>query len=173
VSAEATPANERAPILLLGLGNDIMGDDAVALHTCELLRRENHPSVDIIASPVAGLALLDYLEGREKAIILDSIVTGNAPPGTIHSLTPGSFQNSSACSPHFLGLQETVSLAERLDLRMPSDLRIIAMEIEPSNEIREGLSGPIQDELPHYLEAVREILRSWLPSETLAVAATL
>ncbi len=47
--APETPASPASRLLLLGLGNDILTDDAVGLHVVQALRHElgAHPGIDI------------------------------------------------------------------------------------------------------------------------------
>ena len=71
-----------APTLLLGLGNDILRDDAVGLVAARLLRGEFQDEVEIVESAGAGLELLDLLEGHKRALLLDAVLTGEHPPGT-------------------------------------------------------------------------------------------
>lgn len=158
LSSPAAPGSPPDSVLVLGLGNDVMGDDAVALHVCRALRREHLPGVDIVESPVAGLALLDFLEGRDTAIIIDSITTGKAPPGTVHFLQPDDFRGKPGISPHFVGLADILALADRLGLRFPHNLSIVAVEIEQPGGLHEGLSGRIGERLPRVVDAVRSLL---------------
>jgi len=46
-------------ILLLALGNDIMGDDAVGLVAARALKNEFSDGVDIVEASVAGFRLLE------------------------------------------------------------------------------------------------------------------
>jgi hydrogenase maturation protease len=75
---------ERCPLLVLGLGNLLCGDDglgAVAVHL--LLRRfAPPPGVFVLDGGTLGLSLLPYLEDAEEAILVDAI-RADAPPGTL------------------------------------------------------------------------------------------
>ena len=81
----ADPARK---LLLLGLGNDILTDDAVGLHVVRELQPKlaAHPSIDIRETTEMGLALLDFITGYRAVVIVDSIQTGKAPPGFLHEL---------------------------------------------------------------------------------------
>jgi Ni,Fe-hydrogenase maturation factor len=74
--------------LLLALGNDILKDDGVGLAAASLLRSEFKGAVDIVEASGTGLALLELLAGYDRALLLDAIFTGNAPPGTVLEFSP-------------------------------------------------------------------------------------
>src|SRR5512136_74051 len=75
-------------VLLLGLGNDILTDDAVGLQVVRQLRGElaGHPTIDVRETTEMGLALLDFITGYSVVVIVDSIQTGKAAPGSLHEL---------------------------------------------------------------------------------------
>jgi hydrogenase maturation protease len=74
-----------APSVIVGLGNEIAGDDGVGIHVARMLRHRlvETPGVDVVALPWAGLALLDVLRGRDRAAIVDCLTSGIHDPGTV------------------------------------------------------------------------------------------
>src|SRR3990172_3705635 len=70
-------------ILILALGNDIMGDDAAGLIAARELKKVFGSAVDIFEVSSAGFSLIDILEGYRKVLILDSIPSGNKSEGSI------------------------------------------------------------------------------------------
>ncbi len=62
-------------ILVLALGNDIMGDDGAALEAAGILEKKFADEIDIFKVSSAGFMLLDILEGYEKVIIIDRDIT--------------------------------------------------------------------------------------------------
>lgn len=148
-------------ILLLGLGNDLFGDDAIGLKAVRMLEPEFGGSVTILEASVSGFELMELLDGNAKALILDAIHTGNQPPGTIMELTLEDLLDFASSSPHYAGLSDVVRLANRLHLDFPKVIRILAIEIELQHQLKIGLSPEIEEALPHFLEKARTILRSW------------
>ena len=67
-------------VLLLGLGNDILTDDAVGLYVVRELQPKlaAHPSIDIRETTEMGLALLDFITGYRAVVMVDSIQIGRA-----------------------------------------------------------------------------------------------
>jgi len=150
-----------APTLLLGLGNDILGDDAVGLVAARLLRNELQDDVEILESAGAGLELLDLLEGHERALLLDAVLTGEHPPGTVLEFSREHFQKVAGPSPHYAGIPEVLRLAECLGIAFPTELCILAMEVEDPYHIREGLSASVERALPLFVGRAKQILSRW------------
>jgi len=125
--------------LVLGLGNDLLGDDGVGLAVARAVRERVPPGVEVVESGEAGLALLELLAGYPVAVIVDAIHTG-APPGTIQRLERGAFARVLAPSAHYAGLPEVFELAERLGLAMPARLAVIAIEVEDPYSFAERLT---------------------------------
>lgn len=116
-------------ILVLGLGNDLMADDAVG----HLAARELGPRLagraTVAATAVHGLALIDEMTGYDAAVVLDAACTGRHPVGAVHEIDPATLKRVESPSPHFAGLPEMLDLAERLGLDFPRRVRILAVEV--------------------------------------------
>jgi len=147
--------------LLLALGNDIMGDDAAALTAAQGLRNQGIRDIDIIDTLEAGLTLLEIMSGYSHVLLLDTIVTGNHPPGTILELCQKDFTKVLGSSPHYAGLPEVMELASQLAIEFPQDIRVLALEIETPTDFCDTLSPTIEAAMPAYIEKVRRILGDW------------
>lgn len=121
--------------LVLGLGNELLADDAVGLLAARALKLQFGDHIEVIESSESGLALLDHLVGCDRAIIIDAIRTGHSPAGTVQEFTVDDLRHVVAPSPHYAGIPELLALARRLNLDFPEDIRIIAIETENLNEI--------------------------------------
>jgi hydrogenase maturation protease len=147
--------------LLLALGNDILGDDAIGLEAA----RRMAPALcnaDVIEHAGSGFGLIDILSGYKKTLILDSIVTGKNDPGAILEFTSADFERIVASSPHYVGLPEVVQMARCLDIPFPDTIHILAVEIEDALTIREGLSENAMNALPNMIRRANEILSDWM-----------
>jgi hydrogenase maturation protease len=148
--------------LLLALGNPLMGDDGVALLAARALRRRYREDIDVDESPIAGFALLDLLTGYSRALIIDASATGDAPPGTIREFARQDFTADVSASPHYAGLPDVLALGGQLGVPLPGEIRILGMEIEPPEVIREGLGPVAAGSLPEFLRRAGEILDTWI-----------
>ena len=148
-------------ILLLGLGNDILTDDAVGLHVVHELQRElaGHPSIDFRETTEMGLALLDFITGYRAVVILDSIQTGKAPPGFLYELDAASLNQLTGRTPHFVGVGETLALGRQLGLAMPEQVKIFAIEVEDPFTLGTDLTPALQSALPGIVERIAAAVR--------------
>jgi hydrogenase maturation protease len=147
--------------LLLALGNDIMGDDAAALVAAQCLKAKDLEDVDVSDTLEAGLALLEILSGYSRVLLLDTIVTGNHPPGTVLELSQQDFTKVLGSSPHYAGLPEVIELARQLAIAFPLDIRVLALEIETPTDFSDTLSPMIQAAIPGYVQKAADILQEW------------
>ena len=152
--------------LILALGNDVLGDDAVGIHAARELRKEYAAAVDIIEAAVGGYALLDYIEGYERVLLLDAVATGRVKPGTVMELAREDFGPADSTSPHHVGLPEVFALADRLSIPLPHDFRIIVIEIRQPEVLSQSLSPEIQKALPALIDRAALMLNEWGVSAT-------
>jgi len=160
---------ELRKVLVLGLGNDILTDDAIGLRIIRQLRSQNHtpPSVHLAETSEMGLALLDFITGYDAVLLVDSIQTGRVPPGQIHDLDAEGFARVTGRTPHFLGVGETIALGRRLGLAMPNTARVIAVETQDPFTLGTELTPPLAAALPravHYVHAAMCDLADAQPS---------
>ncbi len=132
------PATERPAgsrrcdrILVLGLGNDILTDDAVGLLVARAVaeRLRDRPQIAVRETTEMGLALLDEIADFDALILVDAVQTGRVPPGHIHECDIADLPQVTATSPHFIGVGETLGFGRRLGLAMPGRVRVIAIEV--------------------------------------------
>ena len=150
-------------ILVLALGNDLLGDDAAGFLVAEAIERllpnELRNRVDVTKSSRAGFYLLDYLlEGHDRVLIVDSVI--GEPPGEIARIDLRSLRPAPAPSPHYSGLPEVLEILSSVTGRKP-EVEIYAIKIrepeigsEVSDEVR-AAAGRLALIL---LQRIREIL---------------
>lgn len=152
----------RPTALLLAMGNDLLGDDAVALLAARAVAEQVDPgSIDVVETSEAGLALMERMTGYDQALLMDSVQTGKHPVGSIIEFQMGDFSKVIAPSPHYAGMPEVFDMASRLGIPMPTDLRILAVEVANPFDFSPSLTPWVQDALPHLVDAALQVLRSW------------
>ncbi len=126
-----TPARKK-PLLVLGLGNDILSDDAVGLHVAREIRRRLRDSdgIEVEETCEMGLALLDYITGFDDLVLVDAVQTGKAPPGFVHELDDSQLKVLPILSPHFVGVGEAMAVGRRLGMVVPKRAKIFAIEVK-------------------------------------------
>lgn len=123
--------------LVLGLGNDILTDDAIGPRVAEEVRRAlvhyppPHPVVATIA--VGGLALMEALLGYERVVLIDALWQPAWPPGSLHRLTLDDLATLSptlhSVSPHDTSLVVALDLGRQIGLAIPETLIMYAVAV--------------------------------------------
>jgi len=151
-------------ILVLALGNDIVGDDGVALEAARALREmlPNESAVDVLETTEGGLGMLDILSPYRRVLLLDSIEAGDDPAGEVREFSRSDFDKVLGPCPHYAGLPEVIALAEKLGIDFPSELRVLTIKIDPQEEFRQGLTDEIRRALPAFVDQAAVILNDWI-----------
>lgn len=147
--------------LILGLGNELLGDDAVGVVAARMLKERLKDRADVVESSLSGMALLDLFIGYERAIIIDAVKTGRNPPGTISEMSPADLRAAIAPSPHYAGLPELLTTAHQLQLNFPKEIKIFALEVEDPYTIGAELSKPVRQALERLVQRVHLQLDCW------------
>jgi len=147
--------------LVLGLGNDLLGDDAVGVLAVRAVRRKPPPDADLCETALHGLALMDFFIGYDRAIIVDAIITGQHPVGTILTIRPEDFTPVAGPSPHYTGLPEMIALARAMNVPFPKEITILAVEILNPTIIGSGPSAAVLAALPDITDRITATLARW------------
>lgn len=148
----------QADTLVIGIGNEYRGDDAVGPYLARRLS-ENAPDNCVIKeAPGEGIHLINTWEGFDRVIIIDAVRSASAP-GTVHRIDatkqklPENWVHHSA---HTVSLPEAIRLAQTLKV-VPATLIIYGIEgicFDPgariSDEVQraaDGLIPALLDEL--------------------------
>jgi hydrogenase maturation protease len=146
--------------LVAGIGSTIRGDDGVGVHAVRQLKTRSLPDdVDVIELGTAGLALLDLVEGYDRLIVLDAIVTG-APAGTVHVLTGEEAARAVHLGAgHEADLPTTLSLGRKLmGSHMPQNVAVVAVEAGDLTTFSEHLTPEVKASVPDVIARVERLL---------------
>jgi hydrogenase maturation protease len=144
---------------LLGLGNEILADDAFGILVAQEARRTFDGQLDVVCSAASGFHLLDDLLGAPHLVVVDTIVTGTAQPGTIHVLRADQFTNVPGGSPHSVGLFEVMAAARQLNLAVPREMTIIAVEAADCTTVGGGMHPDVRAAARAVVELIGHLLR--------------
>jgi hydrogenase maturation protease len=150
-------------VLVLGLGNPILGDDGVGWRVVEQAEaawlaghsepgrgEESQASLDnsnvlveFDCFSLGGLALMERLIGYDRAVLVDAIQTHDGEPGAIYRLTLDDLPTLNANSVHDASLKAALALGQQLGARLPEEIVIYAVEAIDVLDFSESLSPPI------------------------------
>lgn len=135
-----------SPVLILGIGNYLMGDEGLGVHVANQLKEELEPGlVDIVDGGTAGFQLMEYLESYPNVIMIDATLDGK-PAGTIQLIKPRFSKDfPSAMSTHEIGLKDLVEGLMLLG-KLPN-IHLFIMSIEKVQPLSTVLSPEIESSL--------------------------
>jgi hydrogenase maturation protease len=149
--------------LVAGVGNVFLRDDAFGVEVVRLLAGRPVPDgVEIRDFGIRGVHLVyDLLNGCDLFVLVDAAPRGE-PPGTVSVLEVEVPDAGSQASPvmdaHDLTPDAIFALLGSLGGRPGRSLLVACEPADVSAGM--GLSGPVQEALPHAVRTVEEILAS-------------
>lgn len=152
-------------ILVLGIGNYLMGDEGVGVHAVRALEREEIPDgVRLLDGGTGGFHLLSYLQEYPTVLLIDATMDGGAP-GTVHVLRPKFASDfPRALSAHDIGLRDLIE-SVILTGKLP-DMHLVTVSIADLNDMTTELSPQVREAVPAVVESVKKILAGLRQAET-------
>lgn len=155
-------ATEQISVLVLGIGNLVMSDDAVGILAVQRLNELYRfpESVEIMDGGTLGLDLLPKLENLSHLIMIDAVETGQEP-GTCVILRgdelPIALQTK--VSPHQMGLKDLLAVSELMG-HMPQEMVLVGVQ-PGSIEMEVGLTSAVEAQLEGLCATVLSELNKW------------
>jgi len=156
----ATAAKPEVAMRVLCLGNDLLADDSLGIAFAEQFRQFAPPDVEVISTPESGFHLLDYVLNIQRLVVVDTVLTGAAPPGTIYAFYDHELQGVPGASPHYVGLNEALALARQLGLRVAEEVVFLAVEAFDCTTVGGRMHPAVAAAIPRLVSMVREMMRS-------------
>jgi hydrogenase maturation protease len=168
--------------LVIGLGNPILGDDGVGWKVAETVKERLRlgsvfplpvsPTgiqssydpfpVEVDCLSLGGLSLMEHLLGYERAIIIDSMETGQSPVGSVRTFPldllpdPTAGHSSSA---HDTSLITALKTAESIGADIPKRVDLVVVEAQNVYDFSEELSPAVAAAVPEAVQAVFDLLQ--------------
>jgi hydrogenase maturation protease len=140
--------------ILVGLGNPIMSDDGIGLLVGRLVH-ERLEGYDLDLACGAGLHVMDAILGYERAVIIDSMVTGRFAPGDVAKVEPGSgLETRRAGHSHGVGFFEAIEVARTCGAALPREITVYGIEVEDPFSIGDGISSKVADRLDEIVDFI-------------------
>jgi len=146
-------------LYVIGIGSPF-GDDRIGCLMIDELRRSERVlshlgrEVELLSVDRPGAGLLSLLEGKERVVIIDAVITGGAV-GQLHRWTESAVieDKYTANSSHGFGLAQSLALGRALGI-LPQHLKILGIEIVSLEAA--GLSPQLRKQLPALVENVTD-----------------
>lgn len=119
-------------ILILGVGNVLLGDEGIGVHTVKKLEAEYSfpPNVSLLDGGTLGISLLEYIEDCDYLIVIDA-VRGGHPAGSVYRLEDEGLRGSLGLSDsmHQMDLVDTLIMCELSTGKRP---KAVVFGLEPA-----------------------------------------
>jgi hydrogenase maturation protease len=148
---------ETMRILLLGMGNPILADDAIGVRLAKdfkvrLNRLASISHVSVVEEcSVGGMNLLDVVADYERLIVLDSIKTHGGIPGNWYFFTAESLRETMNLNNiHDTNFATALELGRRLGHKIPpeDEIHIFAIEVQDNITFAEAMTPPLESAYP-------------------------
>ncbi len=167
--------------LIIGLGNPILGDDGVGWKVAQEVQRvietdarfhvpirplgtkivRRVPRVEVDCAALGGLSLMERLVGCQRAILIDSMETGQSPAGSVRVIPLEELPNPSAghsASAHDTSLITALETGRKMGLDLPESVTVVAIEARNVYDFSEELSPAVAQAVPLAVEKVTRLL---------------
>jgi hydrogenase maturation protease len=132
--------------IVIGLGNPVRSDDGVGLAVARALqeRLPDRSEVDVVELWAGGLRLVEAMVGYDRAVVVDAMATGQAPPGTLHHLGVldlGRAKNITCV--HDTSLPTALELWRLAEIPVPDQISIWGIEGQDLDTLGEDLTPQV------------------------------
>ena len=146
---------KRNKLLILGIGNILMGDEGVGVRVVTEVGKAAWPAdVECLDGGTGSFLLLEPMQNAEKVILIDACIDG-AAAGEVRKLRPKySKDYPKTLTAHDIGLKDLLDAFYLMGEQAP-DVTLFAVSIPPLQEMQIGLSRRLDDAVPQIVELVR------------------
>jgi hydrogenase maturation protease len=146
-------------ILVLGVGNSLMGDERASVRAAHLLRRRLPPSIRVLALAGVGPAVMADLDGASHILVLDCIDVGRAP-GSIVVFEADDLSPCAARSVFRFGVADLLAAVGQT---AEAPERAVVLGLQPaSTEPGTTLSPEVESAVPLLVDRAVHLLATWL-----------
>lgn len=158
---ESAPRTKSIGVLVLGLGNVLLGDDGLGAAAVAVIERDYRisPGVRLADGGTLGLSLLDLLGDSANVILVDA-VRADAPPGTLIRLDGADVMDAvrDRLSPHQIGVADLLDAARLIDC-YPATVTLLGL-VPDAIDLTVVRSSAVDDRLDELVAAVIREVRS-------------
>ena len=143
--------------VVVGVGNPILSDDVVGLAVARLVheRVAGEHDVELTEAAVGGFELVEMLVGYDRAVIIDAIQTEGGCAGDCHLVDlKGLAPTDPPAMTHQIGLVEGLELARRLGMKIPTYLRVYAVEVADPYTFGTEMTEQVKAAVPRIAERI-------------------
>lgn len=143
-------------ILILGVGNFLMGDEGVGVHLIREMAKMKLPDyVDILDGGTGGFLLLNCFEAYKTVVFVDATMDGQEE-GTISLIRPKFASDfPTALSVHDVGLKDMIEAVYLMDAK--PDIHLFTISVKEVTPMTVELSTKVEEAIPKTIENIIEL----------------
>ena len=148
-------------IIILGLGNPILGDDGVGWKVAEKIAEQAPDGIEVDFLAGGGLSLMERLVGYDRAILIDAIDTGQVPKGSVRLFPLESLLNpflGHLGSAHETNLLTALTLGRKLGAHLPAQVLIVGIESADVYDFNDTLSEALTAAIPAAVKTALDLI---------------
>ena len=151
-------ATDRAQVLIIGVGNLLMGDEGVGIHLQRTLENDAlAPGVQLLDGGTGGINLLESIARAPVVIMIDATRDGQ-PAGTVTQLRPACVANlPGGLSAHDFGLRDLFAAAALLG-QFP-EIHLFTISVETVHPMCLELTEPVAAAMLGVVRSVQALTR--------------
>ena len=151
-------------VVVLGLGNTLLGDEGVGIHAIQFLdRRSWPPQVELIDGGTLSFTLAPILAAADGLIVIDAAQL-QAPPGCVHTFLGDAMdrfvRTHRPSSVHEVGLADLLDIAQ-LSGELPARRALVAVQPQLM-DWSDTLTPEAQQALPEIDHEVCRLIEAWV-----------
>ncbi len=134
-------------VLILGIGNDIQQDVGIPVRlTRDMKGLVSAGEFDFECLFIGGLELLEYINGYQGVIFIDTIKTVQQEAGKVHVFTTGDYQETLHLScQHDVSFKMMLEMGKKLGFIIPEKILVLGIEILEDLEFSASLSDDLKN----------------------------
>ncbi len=147
--------------LVIGLGNPILTDDGIGVKVAYELEKvlgDSRSDVTVTEASAGGLRLMELMIGYDRAIIIDAFTNGSNVPGRMHRMALDDLRAISptqhSASAHDTTLVTALEAGQALNLHLPQEVVIYAIEVENVIDFSEEPTTAVSAAIPGVVTAI-------------------
>lgn len=147
-------------VLILGVGNYLMGDEGVGVHIIYEMEEIDLPDyVDVLDGGTGGFFLMNYFDVYPVVIFLDATMDGK-PEGTVSVIRPKFAADfPKALSVHDVGLKDMIEAIYLQDKK--PDIHLVTVSIEKLIAMKMELSEGVENSVPQVIETILKVAEKY------------
>ncbi|MDH3494074.1 MAG: hydrogenase maturation protease [Acidobacteriota bacterium] len=139
--------NKKTRVLILGIGNVLMGDEGIGVHVVKALEKAVLPDdVEVLDGGTGSFLLLEPMQKAGRVILVDATIDG-AEAGSVSRLQPRfSTDYPKTLTAHDIGLKDLLDAFYLLG--EPPEVTLFAVSIPPLQDMETELSSELRPVVP-------------------------